>query len=501
VLLVDFIGSNNMHMTLQFYGATQEVTGSCHLLNVNDKQVLLDCGLIQGSKADWLRNHDPFPFKAQDIHAVVLSHAHIDHSGRLPYLINQGFTGPIYTQKATAQLCDVMLRDAAMLQERDTDRQNKKRAKHDLEPLEPLFTEEDVEQVMAQFVMVDYGQRVQVADGVEVCLSDAGHILGSAVVELWLGNKPQQKKLVFSGDLGRAGMPVLDDPTFIEQADLVLMESTYGDRLHRSWQDTLVELKSIFKRTIHESRGNILIPAFSVGRAQELLYLFHLYAKEWDLSRWRICLDSPMAIKATEVYVNNYPLMDDDFKRFTRLSPGQHPLLSSAEFVCSTEESIELNDIHKGLIIIAGSGMCNGGRIRNHFVHNLWRKEADIIICGFQAMGTPGRILVDGAEELTIHGQSIKVAASIHTVGGLSAHADQAELLSWYRHFEQSPAVILVHGELEAQQVLIEALNQDGANKPKNSAIAERGDCLDLNALPEFVWLNKASGSNEPSET
>ncbi|MEH6463981.1 MAG: MBL fold metallo-hydrolase [Shewanella psychromarinicola] len=484
-----------MDMTLQFHGATQEVTGSCHLLTVKGQQVLLDCGLIQGSKADWLRNHDPFPFKAQDIHAVVLSHAHIDHSGRLPYLINQGFTGPIYTQKATAQLCDVMLRDAAMLQERDTDRQNKKRAKHDLEPLEPLFTEEDVEQVMAQFVMVDYGQRVQVADGVEVCLSDAGHILGSAVVELWLGNKPQQKKLVFSGDLGRAGMPVLDDPTFIEQADLVLMESTYGDRLHRSWQDTLVELKSIFKRTIHESRGNILIPAFSVGRAQELLYLFHLYAKEWDLSRWRICLDSPMAIKATEVYVNNYPLMDDDFKRFTRLSSGQHPLLSSAEFVCSTEESIELNDIHKGLIIIAGSGMCNGGRIRNHFVHNLWRKEADIIICGFQAMGTPGRILVDGAEELTIHGQSIKVAASIHTVGGLSAHADQAELLSWYRHFEQSPAVILVHGELEAQQVLIEALNQDSANKPKNSAIAERGDCLDLNALPEFVWLNKASGS------
>ncbi|MBB1437398.1 MBL fold metallo-hydrolase [Shewanella sp. SG41-4] len=490
-----------MDMTLQFHGATQEVTGSCHLLTVKGQQVLLDCGLIQGSKADALRNHDPFPFDAAQIHAVVLSHAHIDHSGRLPYLINQGFTGPIYTQKATAELCDVMLRDAAMLQERDTDRQNKKRAKNDLELLEPLFTEKDVDQVMAQFVMVDYGQRVQVSDAVEVCLSDAGHILGSAVVELWLGDKPEQKKLVFSGDLGRAGMPVLDDPTFIEQADLVLMESTYGDRLHRSWEDTLVELKSIFKRTTRESRGNILIPAFSVGRSQELLYLFHLYAKEWDLSRWRICLDSPMAIKATEVYVNNYPLMDDDFKRFTRMSPGNHPLLSSAEFVCSTEESIELNDIHEGLIIIAGSGMCNGGRIRNHFVHNLWRKEVDIIICGFQAMGTPGRILVDGAEELTIHGQSIKVAASIHTVGGLSAHADQAELLSWYRHFEQSPAVILVHGELEAQQVLIEALNQDSANKPKNSAIAQRGDCLDLNALPEFVWLNTASEYNELSET
>ena len=490
-----------MHMTLQFFGATEEVTGSCHLLTVNGQQVLLDCGLIQGSKADALRNHDPFPFDATQIHAVVLSHAHIDHSGRLPYLINQGFTGPIYTQKATAQLCDVMLRDAAMLQERDTDRQNKKRAKHDLALLEPLFTEKDVDQVMAQFEVVDYGQRVQVADAVEVCLSDAGHILGSAVVELWLGNKPEQKKLVFSGDLGRAGMPILDDPTFIEQADLVLMESTYGDRTHRSWQDTLVELKSIFKDTIHQSRGNILIPAFSVGRAQELLYLFHLYAKEWDLSGWRICLDSPMAIKATEIYVNNYPLMDDDFKRFTRLSPGKHPLLSCAEFINSTEESIELNDIHKGLIIIAGSGMCNGGRIRNHFVHNLWRTEADIIICGFQALGTPGRLLVDGATELTIHGQSVKVAARLHTVGGLSAHADQTELLSWYQHFHQAPPVILVHGESKAQQVLIEALNQDATHKPKNSAIAQCGDCLDLNALPELVWLNKASESNETPET
>ncbi|MGX9463595.1 MBL fold metallo-hydrolase RNA specificity domain-containing protein [Shewanella sp. A14] len=486
-----------MHMTLQFFGATQEVTGSCHLLTVNEQQVLLDCGLIQGSKADALRNHDPFPFQPQHIHAVVLSHAHIDHSGRLPYLIKEGFTGPIYTQRATAQLCNVMLRDAAMLQERDTDRQNKKRAKHDLEPLEPLFTEKEVDQVMSQFVMLDYGQRVQIADAVEICLSDAGHILGSAVVELWLGNKPEQKKLVFSGDLGRAGMPILDDPTSIEHADLVLMESTYGDRLHRSWQDTLVELKSIFKSTIKESRGNILIPAFSVGRSQELLYLFHLYAKEWDLSRWRICLDSPMAIKATEIYVNNYPLMDDDFKRFTRMSPGEHPLLSCADFINSTEESIELNDIHQGLIVIAGSGMCNGGRIRNHFMHNLWREEADIIICGYQAMGTPGRLLVDGAEELTIHGQSIRVAASIHTVGGLSAHADQAELLRWYHHFEQSPGVILVHGEPDAQQVLMDALNQDPATKPKSSAIAERGDCLDLTALPEFVWLNTASETSE----
>lgn len=479
-----------MEMRLRFLGATQEVTGSCHLLTIDGQQVLLDCGLIQGGKTDELRNHDPFDFEPSQISAVVLSHAHIDHSGRLPLLAKLGFTGPIFTQKATAELCAIMLKDAAMLQERDAARQNKKRAKNDLDPIEPLFTDDDVETVLKQFVLVEYGDKTQVIANVSIKLSDAGHILGSAIVELWLGAGKETKKLVFSGDLGRAGMPILDDPTLIDSADLVMMESTYGNRLHRSWDDTLAELKAIFASTIKESRGNILVPAFSVGRAQELLYLFHLYAKEWDLSRWRICLDSPMAIKATQVFVNNYPLMDEDFKRFTRLSPGKHPLLSNVEFISSTEESVELNDIHEGLIIIAGSGMCNGGRIRPHLAHNIWRSEADVIICGYQAIGTPGRLLVDGASEITIHGQKVKVAASLHTVGGLSAHADQAELLRWYQHFEDCPPVILVHGEVEAQKVLLEILSLQQDKAPKACAIAEHGDCLDLTQLPKFVWLN-----------
>lgn len=414
-----------MQMTLQFLGATEEVTGSCHLLTVAGKQMLLDCGLIQGGKADELRNHEPFSFDPLAISAVVLSHAHIDHSGRLPLLVKAGYTGPIFTHKATAELCAIMLKDAAMLQVRDTERTNKKRAKHELDPLEPLFTVEDAEQAITQFVSLEYGQVTRVIPHVDICLSDAGHILGSALVELWLGEGKAQKKLVFSGDLGRAGMPILRNPTLVDTADLVLMESTYGNRFHRSWTDTLAELKAIFAKAVTESHGNILLPAFSVGRAQELLYLFHLYAKEWDLSRWKVCLDSPMAIEATRVYVNNYPLMDDDFKRFTRQHPGQHPLLSNVEFIQTTEESIALNDVHKGLIIIAGSGMCNGGRIRSHLEHNLWRPECDVIICGYQALGTPGRALVDGVEELTIHGNSIKVAAKLHTVGGLSAHADQ----------------------------------------------------------------------------
>ncbi|ABI37619.1 RNA-metabolizing metallo-beta-lactamase [Shewanella sp. MR-4] len=478
-----------MQMTLQFLGATEEVTGSCHLLTIAGQQMLLDCGLIQGGKADELRNHERFSFDPQAISAVVLSHAHIDHSGRLPLLVKAGYTGPIYTHKATAELCAIMLKDAAMLQVRDTERNNKKRAKHELEPLEPLFTVEDAEQAVTQFVALEYGQVTQVIPHVDICLSDAGHILGSALVELWLGEGKAQKKLVFSGDLGRAGMPILRNPTLVDTADLVLMESTYGDRFHRSWTDTLAELKAIFAKAVTESRGNILLPAFSVGRAQELLYLFHLYAKDWDLSRWKVCLDSPMAIEATRVYVNNYPLMDDDFKRFTRQHPGQHPLLSNVEFIQTTEESIALNDVHQGLIIIAGSGMCNGGRIRSHLEHNLWRPECDVIICGYQALGTPGRALVDGAEELTIHGNSIKVAATLHTVGGLSAHADQAELLRWYRHFEDQPPLVLVHGEPGAQQGLVAVMNQDPKTKPKALAIATRGDMLDLNALPKLVWV------------
>lgn len=450
---------------------------------------MLDCGLIQGGKADELRNHEPFVFDPQTIVAVVLSHAHIDHSGRLPLLVKAGFDGPIYTHKATAELCAIMLKDAAMLQVRDTERTNKKRAKHDLAPLEPLFTVEDAEQAISQFVSLEYGQVTRVIPHVDICLSDAGHILGSALVELWLGEGKSQKKIVFSGDLGRAGMPILQNPTLVDTADLVLMESTYGNRFHRSWTDTLAELKDIFAKTVNESQGNILLPAFSVGRAQELLYLFHLYAKEWDLGRWKICLDSPMAIEATRVYVNNYPLMDEDFKRFTRQHPGQHPLLSNVEFIQTTEESIALNEVHKGLIIIAGSGMCNGGRIRSHLEHNLWRSECDVIICGFQALGTPGRALVDGAKELTIHGNSVNVAAKLHTVGGLSAHADQAELLRWYRHFEEQPPLVLVHGEPEAQQGLVAVMNQDPKTKPKALAIATRGDMLDLTALPKLVWV------------
>ncbi len=473
-----------MSMSMQFLGATQEVTGSSHLLRINEQQILLDCGLIQGGGGAELRNRDPLPFSAADIDMVILSHAHIDHSGRLPLLVKSGFTGPIYTQKATAELCDIMLRDAAMLQLRDTERLNKKRKNQDLPPVEPLFTEEDVDAAVKQFVMLDYGSEKQLSPQVRLRLSDAGHILGSAIVELWLDDGECSKKLVFSGDMGRPNMPILDDPTQIEHADLVIMEGTYGDRLHRGWEETLAEMKAIFADAIKQGKGNILIPAFSVGRAQELLYLFNLYEKEWELDRWTICLDSPMAIAATEVFVNNYGLCDEDFKAYSRQHPGKHPLLSNIQFTQNTEESMALNEIDKGLIIIAGSGMCNGGRIRCHLEHNLWRPECHIIISGYQALGTPGRLLVDGATELTVFGKSIKVAAKISTIGGLSAHADQRELTNWYSHFKDAPPLILVHGETDALNAL------ESHMQPFCSAVtqARYGDCLDLTKLPVFSW-------------
>ena len=476
-----------MGMTLTFYGATEEVTGSCHLLELNGKRLLIDCGLIQGRKEQEARNREPFPFDPASIDAVVLSHAHIDHSGRLPLLVKQGFSGPIFTHSATHELCAILLKDAAMLQAKDTERQNKKRLKKGLEPLEVLFDEKDVDHAISRFIPIDYGLRLDPIPGVTVTLSDAGHILGSALLEFELDDGTHRKKLVFSGDLGRAGMPILQDPVMVDSADLVLMESTYGNRQHRSWEATLAELKVIFARAISGSSGNILIPAFSVGRAQELLYLFHLYAKDWDLSRWTICLDSPMAIEATKVYIRHYPLMDEDFKRFVRQHPGKHPLLSDVEFIQNTEDSMALNEIHQGLIIIAGSGMCNGGRIRCHLEHNLFRPECDIIICGYQAEGTPGRALVDGVDSLTINGQSIDVRARIHTVGGLSAHADQAELIRWYQHFEHRPPLVLVHGEKEAQEILMATL-ENTAEPPQALAAAGFADSLDLTALPALRW-------------
>ena len=433
-------------MDISFHGAAGEVTGSCLLITVGGKQLLLDCGLIQGSAAEEARNRRAFPFNPQAIDAVVLSHAHLDHSGRLPLLVKGGFRGPIYTHRATRDLSRIMLLDAAALAERDAVIETRKRQRQARTAVEPLYTRAEAEAAVRQFRALDYDSEQDILPGVRLRLRDAGHILGSAIVELWLTEGTTTRKLVFSGDLGHRGAPILRNPATVREADLVILESTYGDRNHRSWNATWQELGEVF-RAATQHAGNILIPAFAIGRTQELLYVFKQHWREWGLDRWTVFLDSPMAIAATEVYAHHANLFNDKDKD-RRRRDGDLFALPNLHFSRTSSQSMAINRIQSGAVIIAGSGMCNGGRIRHHLKHNVWREQCHVIFTGFQARGTLGRQLVDGAPRVRLWGESVRVAAQLHTVGGLSAHADQEGLLAWYRGFGQPlPPVALVHGE------------------------------------------------------
>lgn len=434
-------------MQVHFHGAAGEVTGSMHLVEAAGKRVLLDCGLIQGSREAEARNAEPFPFDPATLDAVVLSHAHIDHIGRLPLLVKRGFRGPIHTQGASAELLPIMLLDAASLSESEAERANRHRRRGEPEA-QPLFAEEDVHATMKQVRPLPYDERTTILPGVDIALRDAGHILGSAIVELWADGR----KLVFSGDLGPKGTPILRDPAVVKQANLLLMESTYGDRNHRDRPETIRELGAIFEHAWRD-RGNVLIPAFAVGRTQELLYWFARNWDAWKLARWRIFLDSPMAAKVISVYARHHGLFDEDARRVWAQSPNPFrlPNLHVAE---TLQQSMAINQVENGAIIIAGSGMANGGRIQHHLRYNLGRRNAHVVFVGYQAEGTLGRRLVDGASWVRIHGRDYRVNAQRHTVGGLSAHTDQQGLLAWYGHFQPSPPLVLVHGEDRAREAL-----------------------------------------------
>lgn len=446
-------------MQIAFHGAAGEVTGSCHLVSANGHQVLLDCGLIQGRRQDEQRNREPFPFDPAQLGAVVLSHAHLDHSGRLPLLVSQGFRGPIYCHPATRDLCAIMLRDAAYLAEKDAQWQNRKRERKGLALVEPLYTQRDAERAIEQFETLDYGARRQLLPGLELRFQDAGHILGSCLMELWLEEHGNARKLVFSGDLGQPGTPLLRDPVRIRDADLVLLESTYGDRRHRPWEQTRQELGKVLEASRNDG-GNVLIPAFAVDRTQELLYLFARHFDEWGLGKHEIFLDSPLAIAATEVYLQHVYLFDREAAAAFRRHQEQS-LLPNLHFSRTSEQSMALNKIRGGAIIIAASGMCSGGRILHHLKHNAWRRETQIVIVGFQAKGTIGRMLVDGAAHIRLWGETVRVGAQVHTIGGLSAHADQQALCDWYDGFAHRPPVALVHGETEAREVLAARLREE----------------------------------------
>lgn len=434
-------------MQVNFHGAAGEVTGSMHGVEAAGMRLLLDCGLVQGSPEAEARNAAPFPFDPAAADALVLSHAHIDHIGRVPLLVARGFRGPIFATAATAALMPVMLLDSAWLAEADAERAN--RHLRPGEPrVEPLYGRDDVEAAMRQVRPMEYDARTQILPGVEVAFREAGHILGSAVVELWADDR----KLVFSGDLGPRGAPILRDPAIVTEADLVLMESTYGDRDHRDRGGTVQELGGIFDQAWRD-RGNVLVPAFAVGRTQELLYWFARHWEQWQLARWRIFLDSPMAAKVVAVYERFGHLFDVQARETMRGMP--HPFrLPNLHVTSSPEESMAINRLESGAIVIAGSGMCSGGRIVHHLKQNLGRRQAHVVFIGYQAEGTLGRRLVDGARWVRIHGRDFHVNAQRHTVGGLSAHAGQGGLIEWYGHFEGHPPLALVHGEDRAREAL-----------------------------------------------
>jgi len=446
-------------MEIEFLGATREVTGSCYRLRIGDYQLLVECGLIQGRFEHEKKNADPFLFKPAEIDAVVLTHAHIDHSGRLPLLVRRGYNGPIYTHCATVELCAIMLEDAAYLNEREVEFENRKRERKGLPLLEPLYSRADARATQQQFKAVNYHQQQEILPGVMLTLYDAGHILGSAIVELTITDQGQTRKIVFSGDLGHRGAPILCDPELLTDADLVVMESTYGDRLHRPWEKTWQEMGEILAN-VRTGRGNILIPAFTVGRTQELLYVFNRYFDEWGLGAWQVFLDSPMAINATEVYQRHARLYDSHARELETKN-GALFELPNLHLSQRSEDSMMINQIRSGAIIIAGSGMCSGGRIKHHLKHNVWRKETHLLIVGFQARGTLGRALVGGTKRIRLWGETINVKAQVHTIGGLSAHADQQGLVDWYGHFKNRPRVVLVHGEPEAMEQLALRLKQD----------------------------------------
>ena len=449
---------------LTFYGATEGVTGSAYLIETETATILLECGLVQGRREEEKANEEPFPFNIKKLDAVVLSHAHLDHSGRLPKLVADGFNGPIYMTDPTSDLLEILLKDAAFLELRDVEWENKRRRRAGKEEIEPLYIMKDVESALDLRVGLPYSSRQQVADDIHICYREAGHILGSAIVELFVTENGKEQKLVFTGDLGNSDAALLRDPEIVETADVLLMESTYGDRDHRSMDETLEEFESIIAQA-SENGGNVLIPSFAVGRTQEIIFRLGELYQEGKLRHQAVYLDSPMAIATTEVYHRYQDVFNQEDRALFHQakSSSLHTFLPVLRYSRSTEESMAINRISEGAIIIAGSGMCNGGRIRHHFKHNLWQKKSHVIIVGYQAIGTPGRALVDGTKFFRMGGDEIAVNATIHTLGGFSAHASQSQLLDWIKNFKKpNPRLYLIHGEPEAKNALKNCLSQSG---------------------------------------
>jgi metallo-beta-lactamase family protein len=438
---------------IQFLGGVRTVTGTCFYLITSQMKILIDCGMFQGEHAETI-NREPFGFSPSEIDCLFLTHAHIDHSGLVPKLVRDGFRGKIMATSATIDLAELMLSDSAHIQEADAELRTKKALRAGRGPVSPLYTVHDVKDIIPLLNKIPYGKIEHMGRGIRYRFLDAGHILGSGSLELWFQDSPQEKKIVFSGDIGRKGNPIINDPSLSTEADYVVMESTYGNRLHKSMEESISELIDTIKATFRRG-GNVIIPAFSIGRTQDILYILNKLVREGRLYSINVYVDSPLAEEATKTYLSHPDCFDEEAKRLlVREGVGDAIRL---RFTKSVEESMALNKLKSHTIIIAGSGMCEGGRIGHHLKHNLWRPECSIVFVGFQAKGTLGRRIVDGAKVVPIHGEEIAVKAQVSTLGGFSAHADQKELLEWLSAFQDSPRIFVVHGE-EETSLLFSAL-------------------------------------------
>ncbi|MEG2323031.1 MAG: MBL fold metallo-hydrolase [Anaerovoracaceae bacterium] len=442
-------------MKIEFCGAASGVTGSCHLITTKNHKILLDCGQFQGGKAMEALNAEAFPFDPAQIDCVILSHAHIDHCGRIPLLVKRGFTGEIYCTDATGDLLSVMLKDSGYIHEKEAEWKNRKNERAGRSLIEPLYTCADAVDSLKYIKPILYDQLVEINDSMKIVFNDAGHILGSAITEIWVEEDDNVSKIVFSGDLGVMERPILRNPTIIKKADYVIMETTYGNRVHPENSMDVTALMDIVIKTIKRG-GTVVIPSFAVGRTQELIYEFNRFYEENtqyqnELENLMVYVDSPMATTATEVFKKNAQVFDDEMKEI--ITRGNNPLdFKNLKFTRSSEESQALNLNHSPKIIISASGMCEAGRIRHHLKHNLWDKRSSIIFVGYQAEGTLGKLLVNGIKTVTLFGEEIHVNAEIHNLEGFSGHGDRDGLLGWLNGFQKEPKhIFLVHGEPDAK--------------------------------------------------
>lgn len=463
-------------MKIEFVGGARSVTGSCFIIKDHDFTIMVDCGMFQGKRELKDRNFMDLVYNPSEIDTVVLTHAHIDHSGLIPKLVKNGFRGDIYATNATKDLCEIMLPDSAHIQEMDAKWVNRKNSKLGRGEITPIYTIEDAEESIKHFKPVQYGKKVQIHPRIEICFRDAGHILGSSFVEMWIDNGGKVSKIVFSGDLGPDNQALIRDPEIIDDADFLLIESTYGNRLHRSKEDTYIEFKEIIQES-YNSRGNIIIPAFAIERTQEIIFSLGKMLRNGEIPVMPVYIDSPLAISATEIFRKNENLFDEETKKI--LLSGDSPLdFDNLHFTRTTKESKKLNEEAAGSIIISASGMCTAGRIKYHLQNNLYKRNSSVIFVGYQAEGTLGRRIIDGAKQVRVYGEDVSVNAKVHTLGGFSAHADRDGILNWVGNIKNPDLkVFIVHGEVESSMALSGSISTELGF---NTYVPKWGEIIDL---------------------